>query len=83
MQKNKNNEDVLKLIGTHDFSKIRDMSKNKVFKNLSNNSNDSSSQGDEADNVVLTIGNVPINENKTENSQESKDISNNEAKYEN
>ena len=42
MQKNKNNEDVLKLIGSHDFSKIRDMSKNKVFKNLSNKSNDDS-----------------------------------------
>ena len=80
MQKNKNNEDVLKLIGSHDFSKIRDMSKNKVFKNLSNKSNDDSSSNtdnvEEADHVVLAIGDTNSDENKTQESKESKESNN-------
>ena len=61
MQKNKDNENVLKLIGNHDFSKIKDMSKNRVFKNLSNNSTDGNTSGsgeeknDISNNILLSI----------------------------
>lgn len=74
MQKYKNSE-LSKLSETHDFSKIRDMSRNKVFKSDSNKSNDSSSQ-DEVENVVLTLGNIAINEIDENKTQESKDTNN-------
>ena len=64
MQNSKHNENVLKLIGTHDFSKIRDMSKNSVYKNDSNTSNDGSScdnTDNEPENVILAIGDISGN----------------------
>ena len=64
MQKYKNTEELSRLSETHDFSKINDLSRNKIFKNDSNNSNEGSNN--EAENVVLTIGNVATNENNTE-----------------
>ena len=64
MQKYKNSEELSRLSETHDFSKINDLSKNKIFKNDSNNSNESSNN--EAENVVLAIGNIDSNQNDTE-----------------
>ena len=70
MQKYKNSEEISRLSETHDFSKISDMSRNKVFKKNSNNSNDSSSQ-EESENVILAIGDISTNENKTQETKES------------
>lgn len=64
MQKYKNTEELSRLSETHDFSKINDLSRNKIFKNDSNNSNGSSNN--EAENVVLAIGNIDTNQNDTE-----------------
>jgi hypothetical protein len=70
MQKYKNSEELSRLYETHDFSKINDLSRNKIFKNDSNKSNESSNI--EAENVVLSIGNIDTNENNNE-TQESKE----------
>ena len=64
MQKYKNSEELSRLSETHDFSKINDLSRNKIFKNDSNKSNESSNN--EAENVVLAIGNIDTNQNDTE-----------------
>ena len=64
MQKYKNSEEISRLSETHDFSKINDLSRNKIFKNDSNKSNESSNN--EAENVVLAIGNIDTNQNDTE-----------------
>lgn len=64
MQKYKNTEELSRLSETHDFSKINDLSRNKIFKNDSNKSNESSNN--EAENVVLAIGNIDTNQNDTE-----------------
>ena len=64
MQKYKNSEELSRLSETHDFSKINDLSRNKIFKNDSNKSNESSNN--EAENVILAIGNIDTNQNDTE-----------------
>jgi hypothetical protein len=64
MQKHKNTEELSRLSETHDFSKINDLSRNKIFKNDSNNSNESSNN--EAENVVLAIGNIDTNTNQND-----------------
>lgn len=64
MQKYKNSEELSRLSETHDFSKINDLSRNKIFKNDSSKSNESSNN--EAENVILAIGNIDTNQNDTE-----------------
>jgi hypothetical protein len=81
MQKHKNTEELSRLSETHDFSKINDLSRNKIFKNDSNNSNESSNN--EAENVVLAIGNIATHQNNTENkdteeTQDTKESENSE-----
>lgn len=72
MQKNKNSELLSRLSETHDFSKIRDMSRNKVFKSDSNKSNDSSSQ-EETENVILALGNITTDENNQNDENETQE----------
>jgi len=72
MQKNKNSEVLSRLSETHDFSKIRDMSRNKVFKSDSNKSNDSSSQ-EETENVILALGNITTDENNQNDENETQE----------
>lgn len=74
MQKNKNNEELSRLSETHDFSKISDLSRNKILKNVTNKSNESLNS--EPENVILAIGNGSTNEdseNKIEESTKSQE----------
>jgi hypothetical protein len=77
MQKYKNTEELSRLSETHDFSKINDLSRNKIFKNDSNNSNESSNN--EAENVVLAIGNIATHQNNTENKDTEETKQSNES----
>jgi hypothetical protein len=77
MQKHKNTEELSRLSETHDFSKINDLSRNKIFKNDSNNSNESSNN--EAENVVLAIGNIATHQNNTENKDTEETKQSNES----